>query len=107
MRKKKREPTSQRKLRSRRMSVPHAESAIRPHDRPRRDLAERPSCTRMTTTSIVASSTAPSAIVAIAYWWNATPSAAMIDPVTIPRVWKMPSIPEASPTWGSGTRSGT
>ena len=62
-----REPTNHRKLLSRRTSVPHASAAIERHGRPPRDLGAGPSRTRMTTDSIVASSSTPSVTRPIAY----------------------------------------
>ena len=60
---KKREATRNRKLRSRRMSVPHASAAIVGQLRPPRSFALRPSSSRKKSESIVANSMTPRAIV--------------------------------------------
>src|SRR5664280_562143 len=72
IRTKRREPTSQMKLRSRRTSAPHASRATRAHDRPPRLFAARPSRTPTATLSMVTTSIPPSATVATAYWPDAT-----------------------------------
>lgn len=103
---KKRDATRYTKLRSRRMSVPHASAATAGHLRPPRSFAGRPSSSRKKSESIVANSMTPRAIVGIVKSPMTSPSVARAVPITTPRIVNSPTIPLASPTCGAGTRSG-
>ena len=89
------------------MSVAHASRAIRPHDLPLRGFGGSPLPTPSTTLSIVTSSTIATAISARCIAPSVTAIETSRNPVTLPTTCIRPTIPDASPTWGSATRSGT
>ena len=103
---KSRDPSSQMKLRSWRMSVPHASSAMRRHERPLRGMPGLPSRTRVTVSSIVTSSTAMITKTAARGLPNAVAAATRIAPPPVPSRIISPISPLAMPTWRAGTRSG-
>ena len=107
IRTKSREPSSHTKLRSLRMSRPHAPVAIWSHERPSRDTAARPSSTVTTVTIAVVSSRRPRPIVAATKLPVKSPIDAIATPPMRPSTIITPMRPLASPTCAAGTRSGT
>ena len=102
-----RDQTSHTNERSRRMSVPHASRPIERQLRPSLARGARPSCTRMTTASIVVNSSTPSAIVPSQKLFVATGDRPDREARGVAEDLEQPDQRRREPTCFSGTRSGT
>ena len=87
--------------------MPHASCATESHERPSRDFGALPSFTRITTLSMVTTSSTPRLMVPRKNWLYLIARAPIAKPATLPSTCIRPTSADASPTWCAGTRSGT